>query len=949
MFTINPKPIPAPVDSAAEAPERTWRSLRGAPSLVLLCQEQRQANPEPDRISSTATTSQAMVTLWTAVPTINTTLMVPQSLSLATSTPGLAMRLGLGFGSVVQPRLPGPARPPYPVRPSRRFYAVPKKRGPKTDVLEALLKRVDGLEAKLREKNDEETSPTASIASERETTSTTSQNAEVVDPTPKRTAVDARTSPNDTSTVAVSPQTPVPRELSTNQAQTDALFDIYFTRFHGKPYYILDESSIRQRLQLNQLPDYLCYAISAAAARHTPNPNGYQAAVQLSEEFAARSRREINTDEPSIDALQALLLLVSAFTASGRGKKAYMLMTCATGMAMALEIHREMNPHSRVTPVEREMRRRLFWTCYLLDRFQSTGSKRSCLINDDSILLRLPCWSPSPSSLPVEGEFFQPSSNHHYFQHSGKKSQGSSGMLIDITRILGVTNKYLAAGGVKGDSHFPWHSLSSLSKIRHDLDIWASGTEEAFSSLDTLFGHLDSTVLVLSKLVYHLIHCLIYRPFLPVDLAELAGTSQHQSWQIEATNMCFLHANAIAELIELGKQSNTVEWPAFLGYCICTAGTVHIHGAHYSKQGGYGDMDVFSSAGEFLSREMQHLNELRHAWACVQQQRETLQGIYNAHSELVKTLAHNSMRYTPGFHSEDFFDRYSNIGGPGGPSFRFDAANLSLADVFVDSTGDPYTEHELYAARIAAEPERPNLKRKSSAPSARKRLTNKSLFKLVPPATTGLPTPAHPHRSFSFTAGMIPQSSPGILTTPTSLQSHPLSHENEQEMGGMQDQIDETAAINAAVAAAAAAGFGLPPSTHNGAGQGVPAFTGAPFSPPYTYDSGTSANNNGTGLMNEANGGYDAMFGTLPSNAFTSPAAWNGDDYHHKLNEATPTATAPSPGTRSNDGSMGTAPGEEKDPFLTLLEQLAENEQRSHNNGHGSDLDFFLAGTGGSS
>lgn len=33
--------------------------------------------------------------------------------------------------------------------------AVPKKRGPKTDVLEALLKRVDGLEAKLKEKNAE--------------------------------------------------------------------------------------------------------------------------------------------------------------------------------------------------------------------------------------------------------------------------------------------------------------------------------------------------------------------------------------------------------------------------------------------------------------------------------------------------------------------------------------------------------------------------------------------------------------------------------------------------------------------------------------------------------------------------------------------------------------------------------------------------------------------------
>ena len=55
------------------------------------------------------------------------------------------------------------------------------------------------------------------------------------------------------------------------------------------------------------------------------HPNGYQAAVKLSDDYAARARNEIDIDEPSVDALQALLLLVTSFTASGRGKKAYML------------------------------------------------------------------------------------------------------------------------------------------------------------------------------------------------------------------------------------------------------------------------------------------------------------------------------------------------------------------------------------------------------------------------------------------------------------------------------------------------------------------------------------------------------------------------------------------------------------------------------------------------
>jgi hypothetical protein len=61
--------------------------------------------------------------------------------------------------------------------------------------------------------------------------------------------------------------------------------------------------------------------------RYTPHPGGYQYAVKLSEEFAARSRNEIMTDEPSVDGLQALLLLVISFTASGKGKKAYMLLS----------------------------------------------------------------------------------------------------------------------------------------------------------------------------------------------------------------------------------------------------------------------------------------------------------------------------------------------------------------------------------------------------------------------------------------------------------------------------------------------------------------------------------------------------------------------------------------------------------------------------------------------
>ncbi|KAI0521746.1 fungal-specific transcription factor domain-containing protein [Xylaria bambusicola] len=806
------------------------------------------------------------------------------------------------------------------------YDAVPKKRGPKTDVLEALLKRVDGLEAQLKDqKKTLGSSPTAE-----EPTCTKKEALEISteapasdsippartatsEPRPKRAALDtSRISDSGSDTALYSPAM---TDTSAPAIPSDALLDTYFTRFHARPYHILDEASVRYRLRANVLPPYLIHAIYAVAARYTPYPTGYQSSVKLSEGFASMSRKEIDIDEPLIDTLQALLLLVIAYIAAGKGKKAYMLMTNAIGMAMALEFHREADPNAPIAPLEREMRRRLFWSCYLLDRFMACGSKRPCLIGDKTIFLRLPCWFPTPGGLPVEGEFFQSGSTIHSLQGGGRKFQGGSAMLIDISRVLGVTNRYLAAGGVKGDSHFPWHTLSSLSKIRQELDIWASGTEDVFSSLDTLLGHPECTVLVLSKLVYHLIYCLIYRPFLPIDLAELSVTGQHQSWQIEATNMCFLHANAITELVELGKQTGTTEWPAFVGYCLCTAGTVHIHGAQYNRAGARGgDMGTFAASADFLSREMQQLSELRYAWASVQHQREVLQNVYNAHAELVKRLASNSMRYSPAFNLEDFFSRYANVTGPGGKSYDFDGANLSLTEVVVDFTTDTYTGHDLYASRDNSEPDRPNLKRKFTG-SSRPEPGNLASINASTnnPTSIGPPVPSISSRRFSI-APRPPNSH--VVSVAASLHPHP-------EGQAVSQARDSVAGISTNVVPATPT-FPVQQSYHQ-----MPGYMGNTVPSPRNSiapTQNTDSSSNGTGPSN-----YDPMFGIVPTNTFPSPAPWQADDDNGDV--------AATPGSKSHDGSTAVGAADEKDPFLSLLEQLAENENVT---GQGNELDFFL-------
>ncbi|KAF7156543.1 hypothetical protein CNMCM6106_000575 [Aspergillus hiratsukae] len=542
------------------------------------------------------------------------------------------------------------------------YDAVPKKRGPKTDVLEALLKRVDGLEKRLQDENKNPISPTSPVEPDKE-------------PPDPSASLHALARASTSSSASIPPSEPFSRPFSFSQpsppvhhfALPDSMLDAYFARIHGKPYFILDESVTRQSHQMGQLPAALSMAIYAITLRYTSSPNTPEQSLRMALDYALQARRMVDIDQPSMDGLQALLLLSQTYFAHGLGKKAYMTFTNCASMAIALDLYRE--PPKSLPPAEREMRRRLFWAVYIMDRFLTCGSKRPGLIADHSIVLRLPAWSPHAAGLNVEGELFNTVGPNIQYSSDPRRKPGATALLIDITRILGITNRYLAAGGVKGDSHFPWHSLSNLSKIRQELDIWATGTQDVFASVEALFGHPESSILLLSKLIYHLVHCLIYRPFLPIDLVELRGTGQHQSWQIEATNLCFSHSNAIAELVELARNSPLIEWPAFVGYCVCTAGTVHVHGVHYKGREG----EVFSSSAEFLTREMHQLTWLGSYWAGVQHQREMLQTVYACHAELVRTLATSPMRFSPVFHLEDFLDRY--------PGLTADGSHVRLVDM----------------------------------------------------------------------------------------------------------------------------------------------------------------------------------------------------------------------------------------------------------------------------
>lgn len=207
------------------------------------------------------------------------------------------------------------------------------------------------------------------------------------------------------------------------------------------------------------------------------------------------------------------------------------------------------------------------------------------------------------------------------------------------------------------------------------MDAWAARTQETFSSPDLLFRQPESPTYLLSKLIYHLIHCLIYRPFLPVTLTDLSGSSAHQSWQIETMKLVFAHADAIVQLVECARSSGVVDWPPFVVHCVFVAATVHIHGSQY-VEGNEGHL--FGQSRGCLARAMSLLQDFRSLWTGAEHQRDTLQTLHAAHAQLMQAVGSGSIALPSVFHMERFLDRY--------PGVNVDEAYNPLRDVSADAS-----------------------------------------------------------------------------------------------------------------------------------------------------------------------------------------------------------------------------------------------------------------------
>ena len=182
------------------------------------------------------------------------------------------------------------------------------------------------------------------------------------------------------------------------------LVEIYFTHVNNQTYGFLHRPTFLRHIEEGKITDGLLYSICAISARfsptHAPPPLTRQStkekpAYHAGEPYAIEARKLAlhEFDKPTVENVQTLLLLALHDFGGKKGQKAWMFAGMAIRMASALRLNREVDgdaigdenasgeesrlsygvqegrasSREKFSWTEREIRRRTFWACFIMD------------------------------------------------------------------------------------------------------------------------------------------------------------------------------------------------------------------------------------------------------------------------------------------------------------------------------------------------------------------------------------------------------------------------------------------------------------------------------------------------------------------------------------------------------------------------------------------------------
>ncbi|GME55823.1 hypothetical protein BKCO1_3000229 [Neofusicoccum parvum] len=363
------------------------------------------------------------------------------------------------------------------------------------------------------------------------------------------------------------------------------LVDLYITLIHDKPHSLFHEPSLRQAAAADAVPRQALYGILGLSARHAPRPFGTA--------FAVEAKRLLKEDVENIciGNVQACILVANACGAVNESKSEALFFGIAIRMAQILSLPQ---PGPLDTPVDQEIKRRVYWTLYMVDRWNSAGLGLTRQLPDALNQYPMPAH---------ELEFHQALR----FRYHANMKRGLWAYFVDLAYIFGEIQDLHRrhVSGELEDAHFE-EQAQGLAAM---LERFAEGLPaELRLNVDNLKWHADRGIgrtFVALHLGFHHYSTLIHFQYLDIQLPRTPKQRLFAS-------RCKHHANTFSDLLKLSTE---------IPYCDAVYNIV----AHMTVVSSsvllytlfFGDEDELPTTRQRLEQNFEILIKLRGYWPSV--------------------------------------------------------------------------------------------------------------------------------------------------------------------------------------------------------------------------------------------------------------------------------------------------------------------------------------------
>lgn len=499
------------------------------------------------------------------------------------------------------------------------------------------------------------------------------------------------------------------------------LSEVFFDYVYGQSYHLLHRPSFMRKLEQGTVPPVLMLAVCAISARFSNHPKVRTEPAFLRGENWATAARDIalrRYDTPNITILIVYLILGLHEFGTCQGGRSWMFGGMAQRMAYALQLHRDLDydPKSKaangtqaegegLSSTDREIRRRTMWSCFLMDRFNSSGTDRPIFVAEQYIRAQLPIKESffqmeitgptedleSSVPNPVDPDAGQPS--------NVRDNMGVAAYMIRLVAVWGRLIHYLNLGGKERDKYPMWSEDSMFMTIGQAAQEWKEQLPESLqytpANLQSHASEKIANQFIFLHLVYNQILLFMNRFALPTPgVRQTFPRDMPDDFLQSAQRSALEAANQISALCHEAMDHLVVA--PFAGYCAFFSSTVHIHGA-FSK-----NTPLEASSKQNLAWNVKYLTKMKKYWGMFHFVTENLRDLYRRHADAARSGANQSKTEDSKdgeiFQYGDWFDRYPH--GVSGTDYEEPSAEIKKepgSDAVLGQKSDLQTVEEFFS------------------------------------------------------------------------------------------------------------------------------------------------------------------------------------------------------------------------------------------------------------